>query len=285
MKRPRLIALTATMPNDYLPILSSLLTIKSFTGNSLVCGSPTDFSQCKIEMRSYITSSKGQYVLKGLSEVAKFLLENPSSSAVLFCNSQKQSQHYRDNLERKLNKMKLNVYVIHINGLLHKVDEFWQIRLFCDETHICEADFRALVTTNAANVGIDKHFIALQMQIEWPRDLLTYFQERGHGSRKVGTRSTCILYADLSLYVFLVTQSGGDDTSRVEPDTTNKGSGYNSAISPRRQIRPANNNQFDFLLGPAACRRLRVRRLDKLHQVVQFFCLNLGCQHVRGEIY
>ncbi len=145
---------------------------------------------------------QGQYVLNGLSEVAKFLLENPSSSAVLFCNFQKQPQHYRDNLERKLNKAKLNVDVIHINGLLHKVDKFWRIPLFCDKTHICKADFRVLVTTNAANVGIDKHSIALQMQFKWPRDLLTYFQEHGHGSRMVGTRSTCILYADLSLYVY-----------------------------------------------------------------------------------
>jgi hypothetical protein len=285
MKHPQLIALTGTMPNDYLPILSSLLTIKSFTSNSLVCGSPTDFSQSEIEMRSYITLKQGQYVSKGLCELTKFLLENPSSSAVLFYNSQKQSQHYRNNLERKLYEMKLNVYVININGLLHKVDKFWRIHLFCDKTHIREADFIVLVTTNAANVGIDKHSIAIQMQIEWPKDPLTYFQERGIGSRKVGTRSTCILYADLSSYVFLVTQTGKDNTSWDEPDRTNEDGRYNYAISPRRQIWLVNNSQFNFPLGPAASRQLRVCTLDKLHQVVIFFCLNLGCQHVRGEVY
>jgi hypothetical protein len=235
-------------------------------------------------MRSHITSSKGQYVSKGLSEVVKFLQENPSSSTVLFCNSCKQSQHYRDNLKRKLNEMKLNIDVIHINGSLHKVDKFWRICMSCDETHIPKADFRVLVTTIAANVGIDKHSIALQMQFEWPRDLLRCFQERGCGSCNVGTRSTCILYADLSLYVFLVTQTDRD-TSRVEPDTTNEGGGYNSTISPRQEIRPANNSQTEFPLGPAAQKQLRVRTLDELHQVVRFFWLNLGCQHVRGEIY
>jgi hypothetical protein len=55
-----------------------------------------------------------------------------------------------------LNQFKLNVNVLHINGSLHKTDKFWRIRLFCDEGHIREADFRELVTTNAANVGIDK---------------------------------------------------------------------------------------------------------------------------------
>jgi hypothetical protein len=62
-----------------------------------------------------------------------------------------------------LNKMKLNVDVIYINGLLHKIDKFWRISLFCNEAHVREADFCVLVTTNAANVGIDKASIALQI--------------------------------------------------------------------------------------------------------------------------
>jgi hypothetical protein len=89
MIRPRLVALTATMPNSYLPLLTQLLTISLFSGDSLIRGSSIDFSQCQIEMRSYITSNKGQYVSKGLSLVAKFLLENPSLSAVVFCNLSK----------------------------------------------------------------------------------------------------------------------------------------------------------------------------------------------------
>jgi hypothetical protein len=124
MRRPQVIALTGTMPDEYLPILSNLLTINLFTGDSLVCGLPSDFSQREIEMRSHITLNKGQYVSKGLTYVLKFLQENPALSAVVFCNSCKQSQHYRDNLEQKLNKMKLNIDVIHINGSLHKIDKF-----------------------------------------------------------------------------------------------------------------------------------------------------------------
>ena len=78
-------------------------------------------------------------------------------AATVFCNSRRQSQNFRDHLERKLNEMKLNVDIIHINGSLHKTDKFWRIRLFCNEGHIREADLRLLVTTNAANVGIDKY--------------------------------------------------------------------------------------------------------------------------------
>ncbi len=40
----QLITLTATMPDSYLLLLPHLLTINSFTGNSLVCGSLNKFS-------------------------------------------------------------------------------------------------------------------------------------------------------------------------------------------------------------------------------------------------
>ncbi len=108
--------------------------------------------------------------------MSEFERDNHDKSAVIFCNSRHQSQHFRNNLERKLNEMQLHVDVLHINGALHKTDKFWRIRLFCDEGHIRDSDFRVLVTTNAANVGIDKSNIALQVRFDWPRDLLTYFQ-------------------------------------------------------------------------------------------------------------
>ena len=40
---------------------------------------------------------------------------------------------------------------------------FWRIHLFCHEGHISNTDYCVLVTTNAASVGIDKSFIALQL--------------------------------------------------------------------------------------------------------------------------
>ncbi len=73
-----------------------------------------------------------------------------------------------------------------------RTDKFWRIRIFCDNRHSRRGQFRALVTTNASNVGIDKHSISLQVRLEWSRDLLAYFQERGRGSRSQGVTSTCI---------------------------------------------------------------------------------------------
>jgi hypothetical protein len=190
------------MTDDYLPILSNLLKINSVTGNSLVRGSPSDSPSW-----SHITLNKGQYVLKGLTHISKFLHENRSSSAVVFCNCQSKLQHFRNNLEQKLNKMKLNIAVIYIKESLHKIDKFWRIHLFCDNTHICKAHFRVLITTNAANIVIDKHSTALQMLFDWPRDLLRIFQECSCGSGQVEAMSMRILYTDLASYVFLVTHT------------------------------------------------------------------------------
>ena len=91
-----------------------------------------------------------------------------------------------------------------------------------------------LVTTNAANVGIDKSQIALQVQFDWPHDLLTYFQECGRGSRQPGVRSMCVLYADLLSYVYLLSQlvHGSEHTNITIDSQSGECEGFNWAISP-----------------------------------------------------
>jgi hypothetical protein len=126
------------------------------------------------------------------------------------------------------------------------------------------------------------------VRFDWPHDLLTYFQERGRGSCLLGVRSTCILYADLSSYVFLLCQlvRGSDHTDITIDSQPGECDGFNSAISPRRPpARPTNNSHEDFALGPTAKKCLQDRCIEELHEVVRFFCLDLGCQHERGEIY
>ncbi len=185
--------------------------------------------------------------------------------------------------------MKLNVDVIHINGSLHKTNKYWQICLYCNKGHIREADYHVLVTPNAANVGIDKSSIALQVRFEWPRDLLTYFQEQGRGSRQRGMKSICVLYLDLPSYVSLVYQllCGNDNTTGdiAEAEDSGECEGFDSAILPRCQVRCANTSQHDFALGPAAKKKLQARLLAELNKVMRFFCLNYGCLHKQGEIY
>ncbi len=109
------------------------------------------------------------------------------------------------------------------------------------------------MTTNAANVKIDKSHIAVQVRFDWPCDLLTYSQERGCGSRQPGVRSTRVLYADLSSYVFLLCQlvNGSEHSVVIDDDLSGQCEGFNSAISPRRAAtRQTNTSQEDFALRP-----------------------------------
>ena len=129
-------------------------------------------------MQLIIYSNKSQFVAKELTLIADFLLHSPDLSVVIFCNSWKQLQHLTTHLEKKLDLAKLAIDVININGSLDKIDKFGKINLFCDDCHSHQGRFCALVTTNAVNLGIDKHSIMLPVHFEWPHNLLTYFQER-----------------------------------------------------------------------------------------------------------
>jgi len=101
-------------------------------------------------------------------------------------------------------------------------------------------------------------------------------------------RSTCVLYADLSSYVFLLCQlvRGSEHTNITVEAQSGECEGFNSAISPRRPpARPTNTSQEDFALGPTSKKHLRDRCIEELHKVLRFFCLDLGCQRERGEFY
>ena len=175
---------------------------------------------------------------------------------------------------------KLSVDVLNINGSLDKNNKFWWIRLFCDNYHSRRGNFCALVTSNASNIGIDKHSISLQVHFEWPRDLLTYFQERGRGSRIEGAVSSCVLFADLVSYIHLMSQLLTSSSSEEETALkSNNIEGFNSAILPGRQSRPRiKRDRRQYALGPTAKHSLRERSTSELRDVLRFFCLNLGCQ-------
>ncbi len=96
-----------------------------FIGDCVVWGSPEDFWQQEISMKMDICSKMSQFVSKGLVVVAEFLQDNPDCSVIVFCNSQKQSQHFAKKLEKKLDHKRLSVDVVNINGSLDKIDKFW----------------------------------------------------------------------------------------------------------------------------------------------------------------
>jgi hypothetical protein len=102
---PRLIAPLATFPTSYLWLLLSLLTVDLCISNCILRRTVVEFCQQEFDIKLELCSKKAQFVLKGLSLVADFLQRNPDSSVVIFCNSQKQSQHILVQLEKKLDQL------------------------------------------------------------------------------------------------------------------------------------------------------------------------------------
>ena len=51
-----------------------------------------------------------------------------------------------------------------------------------------------MITTAAANTGIDKDTIEIVIRKGVPRDLITLLQERGRNARQVGMNGACFVY-------------------------------------------------------------------------------------------
>ena len=123
------------------------------------------------------------------------------------------------------------------------------------------------------------------MHFEWPRDLLAFFQEQGQGSCSPGMRSTCILYPDLSSCVYLMSQLLTTFVDHGDTSPSSEGvKGYNPAISPCQNSTQGPKKKA-YPLRPKGGRSLRAQTLSEIHEVLLFFCLDLGCQHARGEAY
>ena len=127
---------------------------------------------------------------------------------VVFCNTKGGVAHYASQLERKLNELKNDADCLVIHGGLNKHEKFWRIRFFCgdDDEFVSSTLFQILFSTNASNVGIDNHLINLIIRFGLPRDLMTYFQERGRGVRRQGSTARCFMYATMQSYVSIMSQ-------------------------------------------------------------------------------
>jgi len=207
------LATTATLPHDYICELARLTTLR-FPPASIIRGTLEEFLQIEIRMRQVLVS-RGGYVNKGLQQAADFLKDNDESKVAIFCNSKAKSFHYLSEFELKLDASGVKPDVIHIHGDLDKHEKFWRIRLFCGtiDDEVDGVNIRALLATNAANVGIDDDRLDWNARFEFVRDLCTYTQERGRGSRERGRQSTFTFFFDLQSFEYLYRQYllGDDD--------------------------------------------------------------------------
>ena len=176
------------MTKEYVGLLSALTTI-GLPPSSIQWASHEDFQQRNISME-FLCSS--QYT-RNLDKVVTFMKEDDTHAACVFVGSKAKSHHLLHELERKLDEALLTVDVIHVHGSLSKEEKYWLIRIFCAKINVDELCSRILLATSAANVGIDNELAKYVLQLGWPRDLCTYFQQRGRAGRVAAMQDVCIL--------------------------------------------------------------------------------------------
>lgn len=170
---------------------------------------------------------------------------------------------------------------------------FWRIRLYTssDGEFVPDTSFRVLLSTNAANVGIDRNHIDIIVRFGLPRDLMTYFQERGRGARKPRSTAECVLYASMSSFVSIMTQILSYNKLTDTTDLTNEEleiRGAESAITPlaasaqrqleRRRNKSKKNSQdtpkqpkSKYRLSHSMRRQLRQRMISEINGVLRVF--------------
>ena len=294
---PRLLATSATVPFDYPQGLGRLLTI-DIPPRAIFRGSEQSFTQLDIKMEQ-IMCNKGDFVQYGLAKAVAFLQSDPDGKCVIFTNSRERAIHYTTELETKLNYGNVVSDVILIHGCLQKHDKFWRIRLFCSSSEpTTEVALRVLISTSASNVGIDNNKIRFGLRFGFPRDMSTYFQEKGRGSRRPGDPSVFILYADIASFEFIMINILGGVNDTIDEDEETETDRLR-AVAMTAMSTPVRRNAESRLLGSkqptrsssnlqltrAEKRRLRRREIGEALDVQRFFCLDGGCQQVRGAQY
>ena len=278
------------MAKGYVPMASNLTTI-GFPSATILWAPPSVFEQRNIEMQF---ACSDQYV-KRLDRVVALVTDDDEGCVCVFVGSKDRSYHILAELERKLNEALQTVDVMHVHGSLDKNEKYWFIRFFCAGINIPELRAKILLATAAANVGIDHHLVILVLNLGWTRDLCTYFQQRGRGGRVADMECICIQMGSLQSHVEIVFQI---HTTRADAELDDAAVahdaalvGVNSAISPRRSSTGATtqqptldyNVQAGVNLTTCQKRMAVIRARKELLEVLQFHCLNFGCQHVRGE--
>ena len=286
--RPFVFCCSATMSQEYVMLLSSLISV-GFPERARIWSNYDDFKQRSIHMSSYNTSN--DYVKKDLNQVVQFLEANPTRCVCIFVNSRGLSHKLVSDLEKKLDASNVQVDVVHIHGHLDRFEKFYFTRIYCSDIIVPDFNPNVLVGTSAINVGIDNHRVDFIMRIGWPRDLFTFFQEKGRGSRETGSPSKCVVLADIRSYIDTLWSifQGAKNHKANDVEPMNPIQGFNSAIKTSTQKNDAlpaptpTTKNDKYKLCSSMRRKLELRQLLEFHQVVHFHCLDNGCMQRRAE--
>jgi len=279
-RTPKAIFTTATMMKNYVPLLEELTTI-DLPPSCIQWATHNEYEQRNTEMLFKCSSNYTMH----LNLTVDFLKDDNEHYACIFVGSKDKSHHLLNKLERKLNESLLPVDIMHVHGSLDKNEKYWFMRIFCAKINIDKLAARVLLATSAGNVGIDNHLVTFVVSMGWPQDLCTYFQQRGRGGRLAHMMCRVLQIGSVRSYVFIVWQihnttkdSNLDDD---EDDATTSLSGLHSAVTPTKEKQDKRSQEL-FPLTRNDKRKLTIRCHEEILDVIRFFALDYGCQHIHG---
>jgi len=234
-----------------------------------------------------------------LDQSIKVVTSDEEKCAVVLTTLASQAIYLHKKMCEKLDKIGNSSDVVLIHGGQDKETKFWNMRLLCGKEEFKSYNPRILVTNGAGNTGIDYHRITDIIRIGLPPDLVTALQERGRLVRILGMKGRILYVVNIKsllqlLYLWYHPKTKSGSNNEVPKSIQ----GMNSSF--RHSKRFSNSGVVDNVLDDdgvdadtkkkyaltATQKKADLKeKKDALLDVMKFFTLNHGCQHVRAEIF
>ena len=264
------LACTATMTDRNVNFLSSLCSV-GFPDEAKVWAEADMFSQDYISVHLRI----GSEYSKSLDDTVAFLSEDDTGAAFVFANLKALTHNLVKTLEPKLDKLDNRPDVLHVHGSLKKEDKFRRIQLFVGAISVPGLNPKVMVSTSAADVGIDNKDCRHVTIFEWPSDGASFCQRRGRGSRD-GRDSKTLLVAGLGSYLSMNKMLHRDGESSSEEG---KDDNVTTISNHRRSKKCA------YRLTDAQRSANLLSQKQDMIDVLNLFCINKGCVLRRLDNY
>ena len=277
---PFYLLLSATMSLADMTVLSSMTDIGFDEPQYVIRGTLKDFAQESITMSLRIGNGYTREVDRVVTH-----LHNKLSSAFVFVNTRRLLNNVLTSLEGKLDKRGINTDIMNIHGKQGKSEKFALIGIFCCKIKVKDYDPRVLISTAAANLGVNHPDVQCVVNLKWPDCLASLVQRRGCASRD-GQLAVFVIVVGISLYLALLrriyegwtdmklSDDNVEDSKRVQKlVNTTVNSPLKKRTTKQKQITKENE------LSKGQRNPLRMKQLHDLKDVLRFCCLNKGCQH------
>ena len=281
---PLFLAMTATMTLDLLPSFSKLTCVDWSLPEHQLWSDRYDFQQRYIDLGFEVID----YMGRAYPTLFDHLKENPDASAFIFVNFRSECETVSKSIDEIIIAARLPFHHLVVHGHQDKHEKFGYISLFNGSLSMPNFLAQILISTAAANTGIDKDTIEMVLRQGVPRDVITLFQERGRNARQPGMSGAYYIYTNWSWFVSLLLSLLAPLQSDTDNNPTEDANSANVTFSPtataRRTARQSHTTTQRSSLTSSAIHNNVEKAFTDVVQVLNLNCLPaLGCVHSRTE--